>query len=169
MTRRIKYAEAIQLARRQAVAGEHQATGERLAEMLAFSMAAPPARPTSISGMPKDRVSDGHHDVAGRHQAEAGAERRAVHRRDHRLGAFLDGVAGLARDPVVLPVLAVLGRIRALLQIGAGAEDLALGGQHHDTDVVAVGRLVEDLGSGGHASPQFTAFTGGRFSVATAM
>ena len=66
------------------------------------------------------------HDVAGQRQHEARAERGAVHRRDHRLGAVGDRVEIFARQPVVAHIVAgLLHQSDTLLHVGAGRERLA--------------------------------------------
>ena len=77
--------------------------------------------------------------VAGLGQFEAAAERRAVDRRNHRLGASLDrGLNVVERGP--------LGRLAEFGNVGAGNKSAAVADQH-DGLHRGVGRCLRDAGT----------------------
>jgi hypothetical protein len=93
------------------------------------------------------RARRGEHEVAGQRQDEAGAEGRAVDRRDHRL---LE-VDQFAEPDVQTPDAVAVGEDRALLgrqrlQVAAGAERAAGPGDDDGAHLGGVTRLVHRLG-----------------------
>jgi hypothetical protein len=75
--------------------------------------------------------------------AGARAQRRAVHRGDHRFGAFVDRVEAFARAAIELPVFARCVGVRPLLHVGAGGEHLAGAGQDRHPHVIPIGQRIE--------------------------
>ena len=103
-------------------------------------------------GEPEHRVARGHRDVRARHKPGASAECVPLHAEHERRGAAVDR-AHHAREPAgVLDVL-VVGEVDggALpLDVRAGAERLAVAGEHDDARIANVveglGELADELG-----------------------
>jgi hypothetical protein len=89
------------------------------------------------------RVVGGNRDVACASQAHTAAECRALHAGDGGLGAGLDACEHGGEPARVLEVVLLRGLARALhpLQVGAGAEVLAVASQHDHAHVRRNGQL----------------------------
>ena len=90
-------------------------------------------------------VVGGHDQVAHAGQHQTGGRAGALHGGDGRLGEVVDAHAAVEVHDLLVVELALgggphrgprLGGLEQLLEVVAGAEVLALGGQHHDPHVV---------------------------------
>ena len=145
-------AERVQPGGRNALAGQAQ-LGEQLArdELRQQRGDAAVGRQADLDvGDGEVGVARRDQQVAGERERHAGADRAALDRGDHRLGAVADRAHRAVQ--LLQPLAALLGRHVAaggeLVQVAAGAEEAAGAGEHDGADLRIVRGLAQRAGEG---------------------